>query len=435
MLAIESLYQTYLKHPNICTDTRKIEAGCLFFALKGEHFDANQFAAKALELGAAYVIIDNPDFALNSQCLLVSDVLEALQALAKMHREQFNIPFIGLTGSNGKTTSKELIHAVLQRKFKSYATKGNLNNHIGVPLTILSLPSDTEIAIIEMGANHQKEIEFLCTIAQPTHGLITNIGRAHLEGFGGFEGVKKGKSELYTYLKANNGQVFIDQDNPILIELSEKLHLEGIHYGTSENNLVNGELIANDPYLVLSWKKNSDITKSYLVNSQLTGSYNFSNMLAAICIGTYFNMSAQDIIEGLENYKPQNNRSQIEKTANNTVICDYYNANPSSMEVALQNLAKLQAHNKTIILGAMFELGEETGQQHQIIHDLALSFHFDHNIFIGEAFYKLAQSDQAKYFKTPSEAELYLQEKPLREQMILLKGSRGMALEKLMPFL
>ncbi|RZK50678.1 MAG: UDP-N-acetylmuramoyl-tripeptide--D-alanyl-D-alanine ligase [Pedobacter sp.] len=429
MSSIESIYQIYLKHSQICTDTRKIIPGGIFFALKGDNFDANNFASQALEQGAEYVIIDNPKAQLNNQCILVDDVLTTLQELAKKHRAHFKIPFIGLTGSNGKTTSKELIQAVLQEKFKSHATVGNLNNHIGVPLTILSMPLDTEIAIIEMGANHQKEIAFLCEIAQPTHGLITNIGMAHLEGFGGFEGVKKGKSELYQYLQKENGTIFLDSNNTILIELCKALNLQDvITYGTQPDNDIQGELLENDPFLKIQWKGGC-------VATQLTGAYNFSNILAAIAIGDYFDVSVASIQAGLSSYSPKNNRSQIEKTANNTIICDFYNANPSSMEVALQNLAKLNSPHKTIILGDMFELGPETQAQHQRIHDLALSLDLDHYYFIGNNFAALDPQDKAHYFNTPSEALKNLTILPLANQLILLKGSRGMALEQLMPVL
>ena len=324
MANTEQLYQYFLQHPIVCTDTRSITEGCLFFALKGEKFDANTFAEQALAQGAAFAIIDDVKFAVSEQCILVADVLTALQDLAKYHRQQLNIPVIGLTGSNGKTTTKELIKAVLAEGYQTFATKGNLNNHIGVPLSILSLTKTTEIAVIEMGANHQKEIEFLCGIAQPTHGLITNIGMAHLDGFGGFEGVKKGKAELYAYLKMHDGYAFINSNNPYLIEMSIAADLKKVvYYGAEGENTINGTLKNSDPLISFEWKL---ANQTYQANANLTGTYNFENILAAICIGNFFELGPEQINKGLADYFPNNNRSQLTKTANNTVICDFYNA-------------------------------------------------------------------------------------------------------------
>lgn len=433
MSQIDLIYHHYLSYPTISTDTRNITPGCLFFALKGENFDANVFARNALNLGAAFVIIDNPAFQLDDRCILVDDVLSTLQELAKHHRSQLRIPVIGLTGSNGKTTTKELINAVLSEKYRSFATKGNLNNHIGVPLSILSIKSDTEIAVIEMGANHQKEIDFLCGIAQPTHGLITNIGRAHLDGFGGFEGVKKGKGELFTYLKKEKGTAFINQDNALIKEMSAAAALDHlIYYGTEGVNFITGQLIKSDPVIALNWKGKDDY---FSVHTNLTGAYNFENILAAICIGAFFNLTAEQINEGLEGYAPKNNRSQLTKTECNTVICDFYNANPSSMTAALNNISTLNATNKVAIIGDMFELGAEAPEQHEEIASLAGKSGLNTVVFIGKHFYAFRDQYEGQFFTSPKDAEDWIRANPITDSLILLKGSRGMALEQLLPLL
>lgn len=432
MTTIEQLYTIYLKYPVICTDTRIISSGCLFFALKGENFDANTFATKALDEGAAFVIIDDNNYKIDERCILVEDVLTTLQELAKHHRAHLNIPVIGLTGSNGKTTTKELIKAVLSEKYQTFATKGNLNNHIGVPLSILSIQNDIEIAVIEMGANHQKEIEFLCEIAQPTHGLITNVGLAHLEGFGGFEGVKKGKAELFTYLKLHQGTTFIYRDNLHLMEMCQAAGLEKIvYYGNSQGNTIRGTLKYSDPLIEFEWIKNE---VSYEAKANLTGTYNFENILAAICIGNFFELTPELINAGLANYYPNNNRSQLTKTENNTVICDFYNANPSSMAAALHNLKALNSTQKIAIIGDMFELGEEANEQHELIVKLAKDYALD-TIFIGKEFYTFKDKYPGNYFQLPAEAAQFLQEKLVKNKLILLKGSRGMALEQLLPLI
>ncbi|SDL89112.1 UDP-N-acetylmuramoyl-tripeptide--D-alanyl-D-alanine ligase [Pedobacter sp. ok626] len=433
MVTIDSLYQHFLQHPTICTDTRNITEGCLFFALKGDKFDANTFAAQAISQGAAYAIVDNENYQTDERCILVPDVLTALQDLAKHHRNQLNIPVIGLTGSNGKTTTKELINAVLAQKYISFATKGNLNNHIGVPLSILSLTSKTEIAVIEMGANHQKEIEFLCDIAKPTHGLITNIGMAHLDGFGGFEGVKKGKAELFAYLKNHDGTAFINRDNPYIIEMSEKAMLNKVvYYGLETTNTVSGKLLKSDPFIQLSWASQ---TGSFNTEVHLTGAYNFENILAAIVIGQFFEVDPDQINAGLSGYLPNNNRSQITKTATNTVICDFYNANPSSMAAALKNIELLSSDNKTIIIGDMFELGRESPEQHKLIIEQAEKLPINTLIFIGHHFLEAKQANEGYFFGTPAEAQAFLKENPINNSLVLLKGSRGMALEQLLPLL
>ena len=384
MITTAQLYLRFLENPTVSTDTRNITPGCIFFALKGDHFNANEFAAQALEKGASFVVIDEENYAINEKCLLVEDVLTALQNLARYHREQLNIPVIGLTGSNGKTTSKELVNAVLTERFKTFSTFGNLNNHIGVPFSILSITHDVEIAVIEMGANHQKEIELLCSIAQPTHGIITNVGMAHLDGFGGFEGVKKGKAELYAYLKENNGYTFINRDNAHLMEISATDGLNKlIYYGTENGNTIKGNLKSSDPFIEVEWT-NHEV--SSVVKTNLTGSYNFENILAAICIGDFFDMNPEEINTGLANYQPKNNRSQLTKTDHNTVICDFYNANPSSMTAALNNIFVLSADKKSAILGDMFELGPESNLQHEIIAKQASDSGLNQLILIGKYF-------------------------------------------------
>lgn len=433
MITTERLYNYYLKNPIISTDTRNITPGCIFFALKGDLFNANEFAALAVEKGAAFAVIDEEEYATNSQCLLVENVLSTLQDLARHHRKQLSIPVIGLTGSNGKTTSKELVNAVLAERYKTFATFGNLNNHIGVPLSILSITTDVQVAVIEMGANHQKEIELLCTIAQPTHGIITNVGMAHLDGFGGFEGVKKGKAELYAYLKQTNGYTFINRDNPNLLEMSTAAGLNKlIYYGTENGNTIKGALKSSDPFIEVDWT-NHEVSSS--VNTNLTGSYNFENILAAICIGDFFDMSPEEINTGLSNYQPKNNRSQLTKTEKNTVICDFYNANPSSMTAALKNIAVLSANKKTAILGDMFELGPESLGQHELIVKQANESGLDQLIFIGKDFYAFKDNFKGIFFETPAKAAKYLEETSVQDHLVLLKGSRGMKLESLLQYL
>jgi len=433
MSTIDSLYQRFLKYPSISTDTRNIARDSIFFALKGDNFDANTFAEKALTSGAVYAVIDNIAYKTSDQCILVPDVLTTLQDLARHHRSQLNIPVIGLTGTNGKTTTKELINTVLSEKYKTFATKGNLNNHIGVPLSVLSITGETEIAVIEMGANHQKEIEFLCGIAQPTHGLITNVGMAHLEGFGGFEGVKKGKAELYAWLKQHHGFAFIHRDNPYLLEMSAAAGLNKvIYYGSGSTDAVHGKLLKTDPLIELSW---ATAKGTYSASVNLTGAYNFENAMAAICIGQFFELSPEQVNVGLSAYQPKNNRSQLTKTESNTVICDFYNANPSSMSAALKNISLLNSRHKTVIIGDMFELGDESAVQHGLIAGEAAALHADELILIGKHFYALKDKYKGTFFHTPEEAGAYLQANPVKNSLVLLKGSRGMALEKLLPLL
>lgn len=448
MTTTQQLYNIYTKHPVISTDTRKITPGSLFFALKGDKFDANTFAQRAVETGAAYVVIDNPEYKLGEQYLLVDDVLTALQDLARHHRRQLSIPVIGLTGTNGKTTTKELINAVLSQHFKTQATQGNLNNHIGVPLTILTIDAGHEVAVIEMGANHQKEIELLCSIAQPSHGLITNVGKAHLEGFGGVEGVKKGKGELYDFMATpppppkggayrHDSITFINSDDTVLMEMAATRRLPHVeYYGTDAiDNLISGELLENSPLLTLEWTNNKT-GESYKVKTQLTGTYNLPNILVAICMGVYLGLPAKKINAGIEGYQPKNSRSQIVQTATNTLICDYYNANPSSMFVAIENVGKIEAKRKVLILGDMFEMGPEAAVEHASVIRKALDTAVDERIFIGKDFLSQKPSVEneesgATFYETAEDAIAALKANPIINSTILIKGSRGMALERL----
>ncbi|MDN5284349.1 MAG: murF [Mucilaginibacter sp.] len=449
MITTEQLYPIYLQHPVISTDTRKIGSDSLFFALKGDKFNANTFAKQAIEAGAAYAVIDDPEYQLGEQYLLVADVLATLQDLARHHRRQLTIPIIGLTGTNGKTTTKELINAVLSQHYKTQATQGNLNNHIGVPLTILSINATHEVAVIEMGANHQKEIELLCSISQPSHGLITNVGKAHLEGFGGIEGVKKGKGELYDYLGSagsglhDAGVAFINSDDAVLMKMAADRGLSNVvYYGSNtRSNLISGEIIENAPLLTIQWT-NSKTNESYQVKTQLTGAYNLYNILVAISIGTYFNLTSMEINAGIEGYQPKNNRSQIVETTTNTLICDYYNANPSSMAVAIENIGKIDAKRKVLILGDMFELGEESPAEHALVFQKAMDTPVDERVFIGKDFSAAATKTMGhepwtmdekttRFYATAEDAIAGLRKDPIKNSTVLIKGSRGMALERL----
>lgn len=432
-MTTEELYKIYLQHPVIATDTRKITQGSLFFALKGENFDANTFATQAIEAGAAYAVIDNAGYKAGDAYILVDDVLTALQHLARHHRRQLAIPVIGLTGTNGKTTTKELISAVLSEQFNTLATQGNLNNHIGVPLTVLSINAMHQAAVIEMGANHVGEIALLSSISQPTHGLITNVGKAHLEGFGSLEGVKKAKGELYDFLSANNRVAFINSNNPILMQMQEarKFQVPPVFYGDAIDDLVSGEITGNAPFLSLTWINNTS-GEGYNIKTQLTGAYNLDNILAAICIGIHFKLTAEQINKGIEGYQPKNNRSQVVQTAINTLICDYYNANPTSMAAAIGNMGELTAVHKALVLGDMFELGAEAATEHNAILEKALATPVDRRILIGKEFFKLKTADlPVEFYETREDAAIALKERPILNSTVLIKGSRGMALEKL----
>ena len=440
MMNMELLYKNYLQSSLICIDTRKISPDCIFFALKGDNFDGNAFAEAALISGAAWAVVDDPQLTANGKFIRVENVLETLQELARHHRKQLSIPFIAITGSNGKTTTKELLYSVLSQHCKTHATSGNLNNHIGVPLTILSIPENTDIAIIEMGANHQKEIAFLCSIALPTHGLITNVGKAHLEGFGSFEGVKIAKGELYEYLAKSGGTVFVNSGNHHLVDMQrDRVVQKVISYGSSADNYVSGIMIGTSPCLEVAWHREAMEVddRTHVAQSNLTGTYNFENILSAICIGIYFKLSASQINKGIKLYCPTNNRSQLTKTEKNTLICDYYNANPSSMEVALDNLQSTGHEPKAFILGDMFELGEEADAEHQLIIEKAMLLNADRSIFIGEEFYKQKRTvpKSAEFYRSTKEAYEAIKSDSLSGLLILIKGSRGMKLEALIDLL
>lgn len=431
---IQHLYKIYLQHPLIVTDSRKIESGCLFFALKGERFNGNEFAQQALEKGAAFAVVDEATYKLSDQYVLVENVLEALQALAIYHRRQFHIPVIAITGSNGKTTTKELISAVFSSHYKAHFTKGNFNNHIGVPLTLLAMPPETEVAIIEMGANHQGEIDFLCNIAEPTHGLITNIGKAHLEGFGGIEGVKKGKSELYRYLAKKNGVVFVNLDEPFLEDLSNdvqwKIYYKQSSRPNSHNNPFEIKLLSKTTFIKTVFESDKDTP--IVVESQLIGEHNFNNIMTAIVLGIYFKVPDHKIKNAIENYIPSNNRSQLLKKGSNTFILDAYNANPTSMNKALLQFEKMEVDKKIAILGAMKELGNYSEMEHQQIADLALSFNFEKLILVGEEFKNSDVKGKINYFNNVDELKKWYNEQVFENTYFLIKGSRSVGLEKLL---
>jgi UDP-N-acetylmuramoyl-tripeptide--D-alanyl-D-alanine ligase len=427
-MKIEILHDLFLKCESISTDTRKIENNSMFIALKGENFDANTFAKEALNKGASWVIIDNKDFYINEKTILVSNSLETLQELAKYHREYLKVTIVALTGSNGKTTTKELINVVLSKKYRTKATIGNLNNHIGVPLTLLSFNENTEIGIVEMGANHQKEIAFLCEIARPDFGYITNFGKAHLEGFGGVEGVIKGKSEMYDYIEKNNKKVFINLDDALQVEKTN--HLNSISFGLNNSNAsLNINNIKANPLVTINFENTE-------VNSNLIGLYNASNINAAITIGKYFNIENIDIKAAIESYKPDNNRSQLINKGSNEIILDAYNANPSSMKVAIENFLQINNAKKLMILGDMFELGVECVVEHKAIVDLLKNQKESKCYFVGKYFYdNKIESSNLKFFENLNDLSNLLKDNDLKDNLILIKGSRGMALEKILNLL
>ncbi len=423
MTTIANLHSLFLECSSVSTDTRKIEKNSLFVALKGDNFDANTFAKEALEKGAKYVVIDNPTYLIDNRTLLVKDSLIALQELAKYHRTFLGLPIIALTGSNGKTTTKELIHAVLSKKYNTLATIGNLNNHIGVPLTLLRFTKETEIGIVEMGANHQKEIEFLCKIAQPDYGYITNFGKAHLEGFGGVEGVIKGKSEMYDYLRDNNKIVFVNLDDSIQKEKSTNIKRFSFSLNDSTADVKISTIEANPMVKI--------IFNNQTIQSHLIGIYNANNINAAITIGNYFKVSDELIKEAIENYIPENNRSQLIHKNGNEIILDAYNANPSSMAAAIANFIQLEKKNKIAILGDMFELGEESHNEHEKIVDLLINETSITTYFIGKDFYANQTSNtHLKFFENFENFAAFLKTKLPNNNLLLIKGSRGMALEK-----
>lgn len=426
-MKIEQLHNLFLACNSACTDTRKIKKNDMFFALKGDNFNGNTYAEHALKSGAKYCIIDEPEFNTSANTLLVNNVLETLQELATYHRTYLKTPIIALTGSNGKTTTKELINATLSQKYKTTATVGNLNNHIGVPLTLLSMTKDTEIGIVEMGANHQKEIDFLCTITQPDYGYITNFGKAHLEGFGGVKGVIKGKSEMYTYLIKNDKTIFVNANDPIQVKKTKKATV--FTFGNTVSGTdISVSFVEAQPFV-------SCLYNGSIIQSQLIGEYNFNNIAAAITIANYFKVEDEAIRMGIENYIPSNNRSQVITKGSNKIILDAYNANPSSMRAALLNFEK-QSGFKIAILGDMFELGKEAKTEHQTIADLALSLEIDQIIFVGENFYKSKiKSRKATKYNLFEDLVNISDISKLQNSLILIKGSRGMALERVLDIL
>ncbi|MCA6079000.1 UDP-N-acetylmuramoyl-tripeptide--D-alanyl-D-alanine ligase [Fulvivirga sedimenti] len=422
---IEKLYTNYLQYRGVSTDTRKISEGDIFFALKGPNFNANAFAEDALNKGASLAVIDDEAYAQDERYVVVEDTLSTLQQLATHHRKQLTIPVIGLTGSNGKTTTKELIDAVLSKKYRTLATRGNLNNHIGVPLTILSIKPEHEIAIIEMGANHQGEIARLCEIALPDHGLITNIGKAHIEGFGGFEGVIKGKSELYQHLINYDGVVWINSNNPILSNMAKRFKTPLFY--PNPGDFYHCEFIEANPHIVL--KAESGNT----VHTQLIGSYNFENMAVALCIGKYFNVPARDAESAIASYNPVNNRSQVISKEDFTIIMDAYNANPSSMKSALENLLSMKGKKKAVILGDMKELGVTSEEEHRNIGKWLKTSGIDTIYLYGnDMAYAAEECGAAKHFNEKSALKLALHDEDFTDYLILLKGSRSMGLEEVL---
>ncbi len=456
---IESLYATYLQSRHVTTDSRQVREGSFFFALKGEHVDGNAYAAAALEKGAACCVVDNPEAVVDNRCLLVDDSLKTLQELARYHRSQLEIPVVGITGTNGKTTTKELVHAVLSKRYRTWATQGNFNNHLGVPLTLLAMPEDTEIAVVEMGANHPGEIDFLCGIANPGFGLITNVGRAHLEGFGSFKGVVRTKTELYKHLAAMCGVIFVNADNDILMERAEKASvlpsspsvLPGIvpafpgvtpsDYGTAFKprgvNLPNasvvtygssmaaeykGAFVSSDPYLKFYFEDGDNV---YTVQSQLIGAYNFDNAMAAVCVGRYFDVPLFDIKSAIEEYMPSNNRSQYKRTAHNELILDCYNANPSSMQVAVDNFIGMHRDHKVAILGSMKELGNDSKREHELLVAKLRDAGLQQALLVGEEFRFASKEPFVQWFSTSADALDYLADHPISDALVLLKGSNS----------
>lgn len=432
---VNELYELFQQSGSVSTDSRKIVPGSIFFALRGDRFDGNRFAATAIQEGAVYAVVDDPSVAVPGQpFILVEDALISLQHLARHHRRQFHIPVIGITGSNGKTTTKELVSSVLASHYVTHFTQGNLNNHIGVCLTLLAMGEDTEVAVVEMGANAQGEIATLCRIAEPTHGLVTNIGKAHLEGFGGVEGVKKGKSELYRYLAERKGTAFVNQEESFLADLSSKV-TKRIFYGLSdtpsqENRPIEIKLLAEQPFLKVAFL--DEAGQLVEIQSRLIGRYNLGNLMTAIALGRYFKAPSLKIKAAIEGYVPQMNRSQIIPWNSNTIILDAYNANPSSMEAALRNFAAMGEGRKVAILGAMFELGEEAPAEHARIGALAEEMAFDQTLLVGKEFEVFALSRKIPFYPDVQALRSWFQAQTWEDTHFLIKGSRGMQLEKLL---
>ncbi len=432
-----NIYEIFQKHPVISTDSRNCPQGCMFFALKGDNFNANAFAFSALEKGAAYAVIDDKQYAVDERFIVVDNVLETLQSLARYHRQQLKTTVVGITGTNGKTTTKELIASVLKEKFIVHFTQGNFNNHIGVPLTLLQLKSEHEMAVIEMGANHPGEIKFLAEIALPDFGIITNVGKAHLEGFGSFEGVMKTKAELYDFILANGKKIFLNTGNEYLVSMAEKSGFVTderiISYQVGESNhkkQATGKILSCSPLLQLECTTQNE---TFDIQTNLIGTYNAENVLAAVTIGSFFGVENQKIKNGLEKYSPQNNRSQLTITDNNKLVVDAYNANPTSMRAAILNFAQMDVENKTLILGDMLELGEQSAQEHQKIVDLLKENGLSHVILVGKDFMDTKNDFQS--YNNVSELKENLIQNPFKNRFILVKGSHGIHLEKLLDIL
>ncbi len=425
----EAIYRIFPDHPVVTIDSRKIEKGSIFFALKGNNFNGDAFALAAIEAGAAYAVIDEAEFAVHEKIILVENTLKTLQDLARLHRQKLGIPILAITGTNGKTTTKELVSAVLSKKYNLICTKGNLNNHIGVPLTLLSLKPETEFGIVEMGANHPGEIDALCRIALPDYGLITNVGKAHLEGFGSFEGVIQTKTELYRFLEQKEGTIFINNANPYLTGKAEKV--KKIGYTTSKTfDGLEGETVSSDPMLVFK----ALFPKGWLyIKTQLVGSYNLENALAAAAIGQYFGIDPTVIAGAIESYQPDNNRSQMVVTEHNRLLMDAYNANPSSTRAALENFDHIVAPKKGVILGDMLELGEVSQEEHQKIVDFLSSLKLDLVYLVGPHYLACKAPDQYRHFNQSADLALSLERQSLSGYLLLIKGSRGMKLETIRP--
>ena len=417
---IEQLYEAYLRSHTVTTDSRAITPGCLFFAFRGEHFDGNAFAPQALEQGAALCVVSDARYRVDDRCLLVPDVLATLQELARHHRRRLTIPVVGITGTNGKTTTKELVHAVLGRRYRTSATRGNLNNHLGVPLTLLAIPPDAELAIVEMGANHPGEIEFLCSIADPDCGLITNVGRAHLEGFGSFEGVIRTKTELYRHLAAKQGLVFVNADNPILMEQAATARCRTFTYGAGAEARVRGSLVGCDPYLHFYFEVGDNV---YNVHTHLLGAYNFDNCMAAVAVGLHFGVEPFDIKEAIEAYIPSNQRSEWRQTGRNSLYLDCYNANPSSMAAAIESFGRLEAPHKMAVIGGMHELGADERAEHQRVVEQLEACGLERVLLVGPEWETLPLPDHVLLFADTDRLHDYLQEHPVSGATILVKGS------------
>lgn len=425
-MEIQALYKIYQEHPSIQTDSRKIKKGDIFFALKGPNFNANLFAKQVLEDGAAYAIVDDDPVQNDERIIKVPDTLKTLQDLAGYHRLQFkNIPFIAITGSNGKTTSKELVHAVLSTAFKTYTTEGNLNNHIGIPLTLLKIREDAQIAIVEMGANHQKEIAGYCEYTRPTHGIITNCGKAHLEGFGGVGGIKKGKGELFDYLRAHSGTAFAMWDYDYLREMSAGI-TEVITYGTREAS-VTGKVKGSSGLLEVEINKGAALG---IIKTNLVGEYNLPNILLAVTVGKYFKVPDEKIRMALEAYTPSNSRSQLIEKDSNRIILDAYNANPTSMKAAIENFARMDGENKVLLLGGMMELGEASLYEHQSLIDLIKQYPWKNVVLVGGDFRKLDHPFIS--FDDSTQAREWYHQQHYTHSNILIKGSRSTKMEKVL---